>query len=152
MEVPKKSEPKRVAAAKVLKSKTDSISRLYPDELIVCMGDFNDYPDNKSLAETLSAGQKSSLINLMYDLKKTKRGSYNYKGDWDFLDQIIVSPNLIDGILPEIAEGSTAPFFTDSMLYKHPKYGDMKPSRTYGGSNYYGGYSDHLPVYTVIEY
>ena len=147
-----KSEPKRIAAAEVLKTKTDSIAKVHPKELIVCMGDFNDYPDNKSLTETLSAGKDKQLVNLMYGLKETKRGSYNYKGDWDFLDQIIVSGNLMDGTLPEIMEGSTAPFFTDSMLFQHPRYGDMKPSRTYGGPNYYGGYSDHLPVYTVIQY
>ncbi|MEM9052129.1 MAG: endonuclease [Bacteroidota bacterium] len=147
-----KSEPKRMAAAKVLKTKTDSIAKVHPEELIICMGDFNDYPNNKSLTESLSAGQNKQLVNLMYGLKETKRGSYNYKGDWDFLDQIIVSKNLVDGMLPEILDSSTAPFFTDSMLYKHPKYGDIKPSRTYGGPNYYGGYSDHLPVFTVIEY
>jgi len=69
-----------------------------------------------------------------------------------FLDQIIVSKNLTDLNLPMVVESSTAPFFTDSMLYVHPKYGDIKPSRTYGGPNYYGGYSDHLPVYTVLAY
>jgi len=147
-----KSEPKRVAAARVLKNKTDSIAQYYPEELIVCMGDFNDYPENKSLVEVLGTGQRNSLVNLMDGLKETKRGSYNYKGDWDFLDQLIVSKSLLDGELPDIVQGSTAPFFTDSMLYKHPRYGDLKPSRTYGGPNYYGGYSDHLPVYTILAY
>lgn len=146
------SEPKRIAAAKVLTAKTDSIHQLYPDEAIICMGDFNDYPDNRSLTEFLPTGESGMLINLMKDLKETKRGSYNYRGDWDFLDQIIVSRSLIDGNLPDIVSGSTAPFFTDSMVYTHPKYKDIKPKRTYGGPEYLGGYSDHLPVYTILAY
>jgi hypothetical protein len=27
----------------------------------------------------------------------------------------------------------------------------MLPSRTYGGEKYYGGFSDHLPVYLILE-
>jgi predicted extracellular nuclease len=146
-----KSEPKRIAAAQVLKSKTDSIANLYPNEGIICMGDFNDYPENKSLSEVLIS-DGSVLTNLMDGLKDSKRGSYNYRGNWGFLDQIIVSNNLVDVNLPMIVKSSTAPFFTDSMLYVHPEYGDLKPSRTYGGPNYYGGYSDHLPVYTILAY
>ncbi len=38
------------------------------------------------------------------------------------------------------------------MLYKSEKYGDMLPSSTYGGPEYYGGPSDHLPVYVVFTY
>ncbi|HKL39857.1 MAG TPA: hypothetical protein VJ894_04215, partial [Cryomorphaceae bacterium] len=147
-----KSEPKRIAAAKVLATKTDSIHRMYPDEEIICMGDFNDYPDNRSLTEFLPTGEADLLVNLMTGLKETKRGSYNYRGDWDFLDQLIVSRSLTDGELPDIVRGSTAPFFTDSMVYTHPKYGDIKPKRTYGGPEYFGGYSDHLPVYTILAY
>jgi len=146
------SEPKRLAAAKVLAAKTDSIHRLYPDEAIICMGDFNDYPDNKSLTEILPTDESDNLVNLMKGLKETKRGSYNYRGDWDFLDQILVSRMLIDGEMPDIVSGSTTPFFTDSMVYTHPKYGDVKPKRTYGGPEYLGGYSDHLPVYTILAY
>lgn len=147
-----KSEPKRIAAARVLAAKTDSIHKLYPNEGIICMGDFNDYPDNRSLTEILPTGEKGIFVNLMKGLKEAKRGSYNYRGDWDFLDQIIVSRSLIDGNLPDILSGSTAPFFTDSMVYTHPKYGDVKPKRTYGGPEYQGGYSDHLPVYTILSY
>jgi predicted extracellular nuclease len=146
------SEPKRIAAAKVLTAVTEQISALHPDEPIICMGDFNDYPDNRSLSQILPTGRDERLVNLMAGLKEKKRGSYNYRGEWDFLDQIIVSRSLTDDQLPDIIDGSTAPFYTDSMVYTHPKYGDEKPHRTYGGPEYYGGYSDHLPVYTVLAY
>jgi len=147
-----KSEPKRIAAAKVLAAIVDSIGNAAPSEGIICMGDFNDYPNNRSLSEILPTGEGEILVNLMSGLDEAKRGSYNYRGEWGFLDQIIVSKNLSDGSIPDVLPGKTAPFFTDSMVFVHPEYGDIKPSRTYGGPNYYGGYSDHLPVYTILGY
>jgi hypothetical protein len=38
----------------------------------------------------------------------------------------------------------------DSILYTY-KDGGQKPNSTYGGPEYYGGYSDHLPVYLILE-
>lgn len=146
------SEHKRVAAALVLANVVDSINKASPEEPIICMGDFNDYPENRSLDEVLPTDAGELLVNLMEGLAETKRGSYNYRGDWGFLDQILVSNHLTNEELPYVLRDQTQPFFTDSMLYVHPKYGDTKPSRTYGGDNYYGGYSDHLPVYTVLAY
>ncbi len=150
-----KSEPKRILAASVLKHKIDSLLSIDKETAILCMGDFNDYPDNKSLTETLDAGSKTanqSMINLMFDLAKTERGSYNYKEHWDFLDQIIVSPSLISGEGLSIKDASTGPKFNQEMIYTNKKTGEEKPARTYGGPNYYGGYSDHLPVATTLQY
>ena len=39
----------------------------------------------------------------------------------------------------------------DFMMFTDKKYGDQKPSRSYGGPNYYGGYSDHLPIYSRFK-
>jgi hypothetical protein len=30
------------------------------------------------------------------------------------------------------------------------KNGDKTPSKSYGGNKYYGGYSDHFPIYTIF--
>jgi hypothetical protein len=54
---------------------------------------------------------------------------------------------MIDGssaytVLPE----SVGPYKSDFMLYEDNKSGKKFPNRTFGGPNYYGGYSDHLPV------
>jgi predicted extracellular nuclease len=43
------TEPKRISAAEVLRALVDSISRVAPDEGIICLGDFNDYPNNRSI-------------------------------------------------------------------------------------------------------
>ncbi|MFN2429593.1 MAG: hypothetical protein ABR574_06235, partial [Cryomorphaceae bacterium] len=148
------SEYKRLAAAKTLRNQIDSIRALEPNAHIVCMGDFNDYPNNKSVSEILGIGTEENslpMCNLMDGLAETHRGSYNYRGNWGFLDQIIVSCSLQNQELPNILDGATAPYYVPEMIYTN-KNGKESPSRTYGGPNYYGGYSDHLPVYTVLAY
>ena len=149
------SEFKRLSAAKTLRAAIDSVQATDPDAMILCMGDFNDYPDNKSLKEILNADSmntSSLMVNLMNGLEKQERGSYNYKGEWGFLDQIIVSRSLTDNKNPDIVAGSTKPYFSEDMVYLNEKYGDIKTNRTYGGTEYFGGYSDHLPVYTLLSY
>ncbi len=149
------SEPKRLAAAATLRHAIDSIQGTDNSAYILCMGDFNDYPSNNSIVEVLDAdslNSHSTMVDLMSGLKKTKRGSYNYRGDWDFLDQFMVSRSLIDKKAPDVQSDNTGPYFRPEMVHKNEKYGDIKTNRTYGGIEYYGGFSDHLPVYTVLAY
>ncbi|MDR0422773.1 MAG: hypothetical protein LBH72_07180, partial [Proteiniphilum sp.] len=64
------TEPARLEAAALLKNKTDSLFILRENAHIIIMGDFNDYPDNKSLSRILCAEsirsslQKKQLYNL----------------------------------------------------------------------------------------
>ena len=147
------SQPKRVFAAELLKSKINTILAENKNAGIIIMGDMNDEPQNKSLAETLGArGDKNSpLFNLMYNKDLQDLGTYNYRGNWNLLDNLIVSQGLLDAkddFYVESAEGHI--FQKEWMLFKHDKYG-YTPNRTYGGPNYYGGYSDHLPVYLILK-
>lgn len=149
------SEPKRLEAAKVLREAVDAIISQNQNASVLIMGDFNDYPDNNSVREVLSAkgaNESGLLVNLMYGEEANHRGTYNYRGDWGFLDQIIVSRTMVEGGPIMVKEGSAKPYSTPEMLFTDPKYGDEKPSRTYGGPNYYGGFSDHLPVHAVLLY
>jgi len=36
-------------------------------------------------------------------------------------------------------------------MYDNPKVGMLTPNKTYGGDMYFGGVSDHLPVFVVLE-
>lgn len=145
------SEPKRTYVAKQIRKEVDAINQKNPKANIVIMGDFNDEPDNKSVQEVLgaamdkSACQSNGLYNLMSNLDKAGKGSYNYRGNWNMLDQIIVSCHLTNNNSGYSFEEPVV-FKAEWMIYKDKKYGD-KPNRTYGGPNYYGGFSDHFPVY-----
>lgn len=145
------TEKNRIEAARVLKSKTDSLFRINHAVKIIIMGDLNDTPDNKSLREVLQAVHPEkkthpSLVNLMYPAHLRGEGSYNYRGSWDMLDNIIVSSALLqpEGLRVENAQGYV--FQRDWMTYKNPQ-GQQAPNRTYAGPRYVGGVSDHFPVY-----
>jgi len=146
-----KSEPKRIAVAEILANQVDSLLFLNPKAHIIAMGDFNDYPEDKSINEVLIGERKAKLRNIMENAESDYPGSYHYKGKWGYLDQFIVTTTLTDSILPDLLPGSTKAFSLPEMLYQK-RNGDKIPNRTYGGSKYYGGYSDHLPIYTQIVY
>lgn len=161
----KASEPYRLSAARQLRHSVDSICQRRLTPQIIIMGDFNDYPDNRSLSQILKAGPPPAYSNdlqphSIYSLlshktkKRTKpwqhtiNGSYKYKGEWGLLDHILVSGNLLKNTSrlytsPAMADISTLPF----LLTEDPKYGGSQPFRTYLGPRYLGGYSDHLPIY-----
>lgn len=146
------SDTKRIYAAQLLRNKVDSIQKVFAESKILIMGDMNDEPTNKSILETLHAtGNKESkntgeLYNLMYDLKQNGEGTYLFKGEWNMLDNLIISHSLLNS-----KSGITCSFDAakilkkDWILFTNNK-GEKSPNRTYGGTNYYGGFSDHLPV------
>lgn len=149
------SEYKRISAALLLRSKIDSIFQVNTKAKIIIMGDFNDYPDNKSLSETLKSKDpgkeiiNNELYNLATTLKKQNSiGSYKYKGIWGMLDQFIVSGALINpnGVLHTQASNMFI-FAPDYLLENDNSYKGIRPYRTYVGYTYHGGFSDHLPVY-----
>jgi hypothetical protein len=143
------SEPNRMEAARVLKSKMDSILVIEPDARILAMGDFNDYPNNRSLNEGLRAkGVKPShYYNFMERMAKDGLGTYFYKGEWGVLDQFIGSWPLVESTTGLTATSDAAGIFKEDWILHVSKEGVASPSRTFGGPNYYGGYSDHLPIY-----
>jgi predicted extracellular nuclease len=144
------TEPKRVAVARILKGKIDSVMAASSNAHIIVMGDMNDDPDNKSLLEVLNAQPPSTsgaaLVNLMFPDFKNGKGTYNYRGNWNMLDNLIVSPGLLDDKGFRCVEEKGHIFREEWMEYKN-RDGEISPNRTYGGPNYYGGVSDHFPVY-----
>ena len=128
------SNHKRVFVAEVLRKYIDN--NTLESDFNLIMGDFNDYPTNESLAEVLV---KDDLVNLMSKSNVSGRGSYNYRGNWDWLDQIIVSQDDFKLI-------SFGAFEEDFMMYTNKK-GEVYPNRFFGGNNWYAGFSDHLPVF-----
>lgn len=147
------SEPKRVESARVLKQNIDSILTVNNQANIIALGDFNDTPENKSLNDVLSAGRVSeqkALVNLMYEQHDNKKGSYYYKGNYDMIDNLVVTPNLMNK--PKgfrLYENKGWIFNPEFLCYTH-KNGDKAPGRSFGGNNYYGGYSDHFAIYTIF--
>ena len=144
-----KTEPKRVLAASVLKIKTDQILTAEPKARIVIMGDMNDEPENKSLKETLGAGSPDSdskLANLMFPDAAAGLGTYFYSGNWNMLDNIVVSKPVIKGKGFKVENKKGYIFSSEWMVFTN-KNGAKTPNRTYVGNKNVGGVSDHFPVY-----
>lgn len=142
----KESEFKREHVADFLSEKVNDIISDNEDANIIIMGDFNDEPTNQSI---------QSLILKTKNLKpvptKGNEGTINHQGNWLLFDHFITSNSLMDDKKIDLTPNKSSIFFEEWILYTNPKYKDQKPNRTYGGKNYYGGYSDHLPVWIEIS-
>lgn len=154
------SESRRIAAATRARALVDELLTVDPNANIILMGDFNDEPDNRSILTTLEAKgdpavlDDNDLFNPMYALKEQGKGSYLFRGQWDMLDQIMLSQALFKAEKNKsdfhYKEGSATIFSQEWLLQQEGKYQGY-PLRTYGGNEYLGGYSDHLPVYIELE-
>jgi predicted extracellular nuclease len=149
-----KSQPNRIVAAQTLKNKVNDILKDNAKAKIIIIGDMNDEPDNKSLAEILDAqtpDSKADLYNLMIPLDEQNLGSYNYRGDWNMIDNIVVSASVLHGN-GFVANDQLGQVFHQPWMEYHNNSGQMSPNRTYGGPNYYGGISDHFPVFLQLNW
>lgn len=153
------SEERRLFVASKVREKVDSIFSKSDKANIVIMGDFNDYPTNRSISEILGAQQLSNNIspkkmyNMVYNLHLEGKGSNKHLGEWGALDQLIVSGNLLN---PQskfnTKDGDTRFFDADFLLEDDKQFLGKQPFRTYMGMKYQDGFSDHLPVYADFWY
>ncbi len=146
------SEPKRIQAAATVRAAVDSIQQKNPNAHVIILGDFNDEFHDLSLKESLGARTEipapaeKSLVNLMALLPPTG-GSHRYQGVWSYLDQIIVSQNLLDDESLEICPKNAQVAERDFLLETDEKYPGQRPFRSFLGLRWHGGFSDHLPVF-----
>ncbi|MDX9882341.1 MAG: endonuclease [Prolixibacteraceae bacterium] len=139
----------RKRAAGHLKNAIRNIMKNDPDANIICMGDFNDQPQDESLSKVLNAfspkdSENAELINLSAEWDNLPTGTLKHQHEWAVFDQFIVSKNL----LKDCAAGIFSP---DFLLEKDPKYAGYRPFRTFNGFRYNGGFSDHLPIIIEIK-
>jgi len=147
----------RACSASLLRSKVDSICAAAPEgyqSKVIMMGDLNDCPTGPSVYDVLRARHPSEmeegcLINLFGKNDGLGfEGTLKHQADWQVFDQIIVTPGVMeDGGGLHYQEGSARIFHADFMLEDDETYHGKKLFRTYVGPRYFGGFSDHLPVY-----
>lgn len=141
----------------------DSVLRDDPKCKVIIMGDMNDDPMDKSMAEALGARREISEVKDgdMYNpwwniLANEGKGTLAYNGSWNLFDQIVVSPSLLnrDGS----KDYSTLKYYKNQIFrrdYLFQTDGKYKgnPKRTSAGGVWLDGYSDHLPtvIYLIKE-
>ena len=149
----------REAAAALSKQIADSIWAVDPSRGIIIMGDLNDDPDNKSVAQVIGAKKDTKGVgahdfyNPWWRLLRDKGiGTLAYKGSWNLFDQIVFSGNL----LPQNSTETELRFFKQQ-VHNHDflidKNGTRQgyPLRTFAAGSWLNGYSDHFPTEIFLK-
>lgn len=145
----------RKAAAGVCRQLADSILALDANAKIIIMGDLNDDPNNKSVAQVLNAKgstenmKTGELYNTMYDHYKNGDGTLAYRDSWNLFDQMIVSQGFVSKKTGGWQLYKSIVFRQPWLLQTEGAFRGY-PFRTYVGDIFINGYSDHLPVYLFL--
>ena len=149
----------------------DSLMQDDPNVKLFIMGDMNDDPQDKSMAEALGAVRKmkkvedDGLWNPWWDVLASGTGTLQYQGGWNLFDQIILSRSLLEpkhmkdlDFSPAQIDCSTLKYYRHQIFrrdYLFQREGKYKGNtlRTHAGGTWLDGYSDHLPtvVYVIKE-
>ncbi|NVK28360.1 MAG: hypothetical protein HWE14_09965 [Flavobacteriia bacterium] len=132
------SNEKRIIAAKHLLKEVDSLEKASSINHIIVTGDFNDGPENESLQWL----KRHGMTLLMEDWPKTM-GTHRHSGEWEYLDQWILSESLSTGTYFKI---DSYIYYTEPMVKPSSKYPGIEPRRSWAGQRFVNGYSDHLPI------
>lgn len=150
------ASPYREHAGEQVRALKDSLQSLDRKIKIVIMGDMNDDPMDKSMAEALGARQKKEnvekrgLFNPWWDTLASGNGTLKYRGKWNLFDQIVFTENFLKKRTRKLSYSSHEIFQRDFMLQQEGKYKGY-PKRTHAGGKWMNGYSDHLPTIVYFQ-
>ena len=153
----RRSRPKRMLAAQLGMSIMDSIRKVEPEAKIIYMGDLNDDPVSYSIKNVmLTEGditkvQPGQLYNPMEKHFLQGIGTLAWRDSWNLFDQFMCTSTMVE----------TGSDFSTYKLFKAKVFNEAYlkgatgsfagyPFRTYVGSNWQGGFSDHFPVYLYL--
>ncbi len=142
-------EDLRMKIAAMVREKTDSLmNEKHEGAKIIIVGDFNCTPDDQVVRSLLVPYDSVNfLVNLSENMALKGEGTYRYMGEWEMIDQIIVSDKFLNCDKGFYTNDKMLKIFRpDFLLQKDPKYPGFTPFSTYRGYKYQGGFSDHLPV------
>lgn len=159
----------RSLVAQRLRCVVDSIISQRQHPYVLITGDFNGYYPERFLSDDLhvklfdsadSAFNISStdLYLLTHDLRGRAdvRGTYKFQGLWNQLDHFVVNGVFFQPSSSlQISSATGACRLVDFPFLLQPDksgQGGVHPLRTYLGTYYQGGYSDHLPIVLDIVF
>ena len=120
-----------------------ALDTLPPDADVVVAGDFNDYAESPSLQRLAAHGLHNMTQHAVGSHGAT--GTYFFQGEWRSIDHVLVSSSLVTRV--DSAYINDAPF----LLRRDEKSGRQMPFRTFDGTYYKRGYSDHLPLVVSLR-
>lgn len=138
-----------------IRNRVNEVLLFDPDAQIVVMGDFNGNPNDSDAVEILQTtfdkeihGEElyNPMMGMMY-----KTGSLKHEGRWILFDQILFTQSFLVESNPKLKFDS-AHIYNDRSVQDWNRRFKGSPFRTYAGTKYLGGYSDHFPVYAILNY
>lgn len=142
------NKPKRDFILNEIRSRILKIVCEEKEHVVLC-GDFNENPDDGNLVKILyDNDHEQVLINPFQELFSTRNYStFHYKSGLLY-DQIILSKSLFDN---DVLNFQNANIFNSEKISSRTRNFEGRPFRTYAGTRYLGGYSDHFPVFVKFE-
>ena len=149
------SAPLRAIAAGVSKHVIDSLVAIDPQTRILNMGDLNDDPTSPSVAKVLGAvGDKAKvrpggLFNPWAAYYNQGIGTLAYNDSWNLFDQVMLSSGWLQKSDTHWQYYRAEIFSRDFLKEKFGQYKGY-PHRSFDGTNWIDGYSDHFPVLVYL--
>lgn len=158
------TEGDRATAAGIIRSLADSLQNARERYGLIIAGDFNDEITDKSLSKVLKAQTIAGNSNnpgtelqphALYDVccgNKTHSavgGTYKFQGHWQHIDHVLLSGTILLGLHSITAKPQCSRIVALDFMIEADGEHELKPRRTFLGSSYHGGVSDHLP--TVVD-
>lgn len=144
--------PHRAVAAGVDKHIVDSLMAMNPNSKIIIMGDLNDNPTDASILKVLKAKADTTNIastdiyNPWIKIFKRGTGTEIFQGQWNLLDQIMLSGAFITNNNNKWKYLRTQIFKKDFIMHQSgPEQGYPHRSFTIDRT-WDNGYSDHFPT------
>lgn len=139
---------------KDLRTKVDEILTDDPNAYILIMGDFNGNPNNefaRSILKTKPGKDLSEdelynpMLSIGYGI-----GTLKFKGKWQLYDQMLFSKQFF--VDQNKLKYHSTQIYNEQMVRESKGENRGFPYRTFAGKKYLGGYSDHFPIFTILNY
>lgn len=135
----KDSREKRKYILNLLEQRISKIN--FYRESVMVLGDFNENPNGDNVVGFVNACE---LVNPFLDLFEAQTFSNFYGGQGMLFDQVLFSRNFFKEMHSMCFQNVMV--FNSLEFSEQRRKGDLMPFRTFSGTRYKGGYSDHYPV------
>lgn len=151
-----KSQALRDYAAELARHIADSVRAADPANKVIVMGDFNDDPTDNSCANVFRAARTvkdtpaGGYFNTMWPLFDKGIGSLCYQDTWCLYDQQFISDNFLTRGSKDYTQLRywKAEVFNREFMTTPTGKRKGYPLRTFDGTTFQNGYSDHFPTIT----
>lgn len=142
------NKPKRDYILKDLRQRIVSLTK--KKESVIVLGDFNENPDDQNITKLLDGDDAEILLHNPYQelFAQKNFSTFHYK-DGLLFDQILISDDFYQP--DNVLQFKKASVYNTEKLSSRDNRFSGRPFRTYAGTRYLGGYSDHYPVFATFD-